>query len=184
MGRTKLYDRDTLLETAMLVFWERGYADTSLQQLERATGVNKSGLYAEFAGKDDLYLASLRHYLAQRAGEGLLTRLPLGWRNVEALLRKGPACGPDRKGCFAVNAMREFASLPSDAVDIVSASQADMLALLSANIAAEGTRMPARAVAEIVQVFFIGLCVDMQADLPPRARQRKIRNFLDMIKAM
>ena len=34
------------------VFWKHGYADTSVQELERATGVTKSGLYAEFAGKE------------------------------------------------------------------------------------------------------------------------------------
>jgi AcrR family transcriptional regulator len=29
MGRTKLHDREALLDAAMLVFWRRGFADTS-----------------------------------------------------------------------------------------------------------------------------------------------------------
>jgi hypothetical protein len=33
----------TLLEKAMPVFWTYGFSNTSLQDLERATGVNKSG---------------------------------------------------------------------------------------------------------------------------------------------
>ena len=43
----------------MPVFWRRGFADTSLHELEQATGVNKSGLYAEFKDKEDLFVQSL-----------------------------------------------------------------------------------------------------------------------------
>ena len=45
MGRPKSFSREEVLEKAMPVFWKHGFADTSLQELERATGVNKSGLY-------------------------------------------------------------------------------------------------------------------------------------------
>ena len=45
------------------MFWKHGFADASLQELEKATGVNKSGLYAEFSGKEELFLESLRFYL-------------------------------------------------------------------------------------------------------------------------
>lgn len=184
MGRTKLYDRDAVLDSAMRVFWRRGFTDTSLQQLEQATGVNKSGLYSEFKDKGDLFLSSLRHYVEHRAGEGLLTRAPLGWDNVESLLRAGPACGADRKGCFAINAMREMASLPAEAADIVAASQAAMLALLTRNIGAEKTALPAKAIAEIVLIFFSGLCIEMNLDPPPATVARKVKNFMAMLKAM
>ena len=42
MGRPKSFSREEVLEKAMPVFWKHGFADTSLQELERATGVNKS----------------------------------------------------------------------------------------------------------------------------------------------
>ena len=51
MGRLKTFSREEVLEKAMPVFWKQGFADTSLQDLERATGVNKSGLYTEFRDK-------------------------------------------------------------------------------------------------------------------------------------
>ncbi len=53
MGRPKGFNREEVLEKAMSVFWRHGFADTSLQDLERATGVNKSGLYTEFRDKED-----------------------------------------------------------------------------------------------------------------------------------
>jgi AcrR family transcriptional regulator len=184
MGRTKLYDREAVLEAAMLLFWQRGFADTSLQMLQQATGMHKSGLYAEFDSKEALFLDALRHYLAGRASEGLLTKQPPGWRNVEALLRAGPACAPGRRGCFAINAMRELPSLPPDAAGLVERSQAGLLELLTTNIAAENPRLPARAIAEIVLVFFSGLCIEMNTDPAPRTVQRKIRHFMAMLKTM
>jgi AcrR family transcriptional regulator len=182
MGRTKLYDREAVLESAMQVFWQRGFADTSLQQLERATGVNKSGLYSEFKGKEDLYLSALRHYLQNRANEGVLIREPLGWANVEALLHAGPACSAERKGCFAVNAMRELESLPAEAASIVDASQSAMQDLLVRNIAAEKTRMPAEQVAEMVMIFFSGLCIEMNLAPDPAVVDRKINSFMSTLK--
>src|SRR6266436_9724149 len=48
MGRRKLFTREDVLNKTIPVFWKHGLAETSVQDLERATGVRKSGLYAEF----------------------------------------------------------------------------------------------------------------------------------------
>src|SRR6202041_3357362 len=86
MGRPKSFSREEVLDEAMPVFWKHGFADTSLQDLERATGVNKSGLYTEFRDKEDLFLACLRHYLESQDKRGLLTKGPLGWKNIQMFL--------------------------------------------------------------------------------------------------
>jgi TetR/AcrR family transcriptional regulator, copper-responsive repressor len=72
-----------VLESALPVFWKHGFADASLQELEKATGVNKSGLYAEFSGKEELFLESLRFYLDRMPQLALLMVEPLGWDNIE-----------------------------------------------------------------------------------------------------
>lgn len=61
-----------------------------MQELERATGVNKSGLYTEFRDKEDFFVACLRHYLQSQQKRGLLTTEALGWNNVENFLKNGP----------------------------------------------------------------------------------------------
>jgi TetR/AcrR family transcriptional regulator, copper-responsive repressor len=116
MGRPKSFSREEVLEKAMPVFWKHGFADTSLQELERATGVNKSGLYSEFRDKEDLFVACLRHYLESQEKRGFLTREPLGWKNVENFLKNGPLNKGEQQGCFSVNSMREFAILPDEAL--------------------------------------------------------------------
>src|SRR6266446_3346573 len=45
MGRPKNFNRKGVLDRAIPVFWKHGFANTTLQHLEEATGVNKSGLY-------------------------------------------------------------------------------------------------------------------------------------------
>ena len=62
MGRPKNFRREEVLEKAMPVFWKHGFAETSLQDLERVTGVNKSGLYTEFRDKEDLFVAKDREF--------------------------------------------------------------------------------------------------------------------------
>ena len=100
MGRPKNFSREEVLEKAMPVFWKHGFADTSLQELERATGVNKSGLYTEFRDKEDLFVACLRHYLGSQEKRGLLTKEPLGWNNVETFLKNGPLNKGGTAGMF------------------------------------------------------------------------------------
>ena len=137
MGRPKNFSREEVLDKAMPVFWTRGFSDTSLQDLERATGVNKSGLYTEFRDKEDLFLACLRHYLKGQEKRGLLTKEPLGWKNVETFLKSGPLNKGEQQGCFSVNSMREFAILPDEAYGVVTESRALLQHLLAMNIEAE-----------------------------------------------
>jgi hypothetical protein len=69
MGRPKNFSREGVLEKTIPVLWKHGFADTSLQDLERAAGAIKSGLYAKFKGKEDLILASSRHYFGPAVGK-------------------------------------------------------------------------------------------------------------------
>ena len=82
-----------MLDKTIAVFWKHGFARTTVQDLERATGVNKSGLYTEFEGKEDLFIASMRRYFEALQDLGILTRKPLGWHNVENFLE---LCGTKR----------------------------------------------------------------------------------------
>ena len=90
MARPRNFSREGVLEKALPVFWKHGFADASLQELEKATGVNKSGLYSEFSGKEELFLESLRFYLDRLPSLAFLMVEPLGWDNIEQFLKLGP----------------------------------------------------------------------------------------------
>lgn len=68
MAGKKQFDVDTALEAAMVQFWRAGYAETSVDDLSRATGLNRSSLYSSLGDKESLYLLCLDRY-ATRYGE-------------------------------------------------------------------------------------------------------------------
>jgi AcrR family transcriptional regulator len=61
----KQFDMDTALDAAMIQFWREGYADTSLDDLSRATGLNRSSIYSSLGDKDALFLRCLDRYAAR-----------------------------------------------------------------------------------------------------------------------
>jgi len=184
MGRPKNFSRQEVLEKAMPVFWKHGFADTSLQELERATGVNKSGLYAEFRDKEDLFVECLRHYLESQGKRGLLTKEPLGWKNVETFLKYGPLNNGEQQGCFSVNSMREFAVVPDEAYAVVTENRALVQRLLAMNIEAEKPRMAPSAIAEMVLSFFSGLCIERNLKSGRALSNRKIENFMTALRSL
>ena len=184
MGRPKSFSREQVLEKAMPVFWTHGYSDTSLQDLERATGVNKSGLYTEFRDKEDLFVECLRHYLETQEKRGLLTKEPLGWNNVENFLKNGPLNKGEQQGCFSVNSMREFAILPDEAYGVVTENRALLQRLLAINIEAEKPRMAFSAIAEMVLPFFSGLCIERNLKSGKTSSTRKIDNFMTALRSL
>jgi AcrR family transcriptional regulator len=58
-GRPRGFDADAVLEKARGVFWNLGYAATSLDDIAAATGLNRPSLYAAFGDKHALYMAAL-----------------------------------------------------------------------------------------------------------------------------
>ena len=182
MGRPKGFNREEVLEKAMSVFWKHGFADTSLQDLERATRVNKSGLYTEFRDKEDLFMACLRHYLESQGNRGLLTKGPLGWKNVENFLKNGPLYKGEQQGCFSVNSMREFAILPDEAYAVVTENRALLQHLLAMNIEAEKPTMAPSAIAEMVLSYFSGLCIERNLKSGKSSSTRKIKSFMTALR--
>ncbi|MBU3866979.1 TetR/AcrR family transcriptional regulator [Streptomyces sp. 4503] len=65
MAGKKQFDMDTALDAAMIQFWRVGYADTSVDDLSRATGLNRSSIYSSLGDKDALYLRCLDRYAAR-----------------------------------------------------------------------------------------------------------------------
>lgn len=107
-GRPRSFDPDEVLDKARAVFWNLGYAATSLDDLAAATGLNRPSLYAAFGDKHALYLAALKRSRDEAAGAlgaALQTEAPLRVllgvifdRTVE-IYRRGEE---GQRGCFLI----------------------------------------------------------------------------------
>jgi TetR/AcrR family transcriptional regulator, transcriptional repressor for nem operon len=76
--------RDRLIATAMQMFWQKGYASTSVADILQEAGANSGSLYHFFPGKQDLLLAVLGRY---REGIGPMLLEP-AWRDEKDPIEK------------------------------------------------------------------------------------------------
>jgi len=62
VGRPKQFDDDSVVRAARDLFWERGYASTSMADLQDATGLSRSSLYQAYGSKQGLFGRALASY--------------------------------------------------------------------------------------------------------------------------
>src|ERR1035438_6269291 len=58
--------RDALLEAAVGVFARYGYRKASMDEVARAAGVSRQGLYLQFVNKEELFRKALEHSLSNQ----------------------------------------------------------------------------------------------------------------------
>ena len=104
----KTFDEDKAVEAAMLLFWEKGYTDTSMADLLKATGLTKGSFYNAFGSKYDLFVKALLKYdLENRCiilQELMAMDSPI--KSIETFLNSlvdESAGDTNKKGCFIVN---------------------------------------------------------------------------------
>ncbi len=64
MTGRRQFNIDEALESAMRVFWRRGYEGSSIAELTAAMGINAPSLYAAFGSKEGLFHKALDRYAA------------------------------------------------------------------------------------------------------------------------
>ena len=118
MPRPKAYDPDTVLEQAMLLFWEKGYEATGLEDLEARMGINRFSIYSTFKSKQQLFLAALDRYDADYGSQGRarlmadeagLPTIKQFFTNLTAFAEQG-----NRMGCFMCNCVIERSLVDPD----------------------------------------------------------------------
>ena len=63
MTRTTNFDETKVLESAMLLFWKKGYSGTSMKELEQVMGLKITSIYNTFGNKRALFEKALNYYL-------------------------------------------------------------------------------------------------------------------------
>lgn len=104
-GRPRSFDLDEALDSAMQVFWRKGYEGASLADLTEAMGINPPSLYAAFGNKEALFRKALDRYVERRAvlwHEAL--EAPTAREAVEQLLRQSAdlLTSECNRGCMMV----------------------------------------------------------------------------------
>lgn len=110
-GRPPKFDHDQVVAEAIGAFFRKGFEETTLADLEAATGVDRSTLYNSFGGKNGLYRSAVDTYLSL-AEAGLFAPLLVGSDDGYAdifdflsNLRAGLTAADAIPGCLIVNDM-------------------------------------------------------------------------------
>ncbi|MEW2066485.1 TetR/AcrR family transcriptional regulator [Streptomyces sp. NPDC007346] len=115
MARTKEFDPDAALQSALELFWRRGYEATSVTDLVEHLGIGRASIYATFGNKHELYLKAMDRYsegcdpllLAELSQPG--PALPA----VRAVVRRfaSESTSPESRsqGCLITNTAAELA---------------------------------------------------------------------------
>ena len=69
MARTKEFDYEQKLDIALELFWTQGYHVTSINDLEKHMGINRSSIYPTYGDKKALFIKCLTKYLKSKVSE-------------------------------------------------------------------------------------------------------------------
>ena len=141
-GRPRAFDTQQALAGARDLFWSRGYAATSVQDLVDELGVQRGSLYAAFGDKHDLYLKAVALYDAENREhlQAILQDDPVLPALRRMLLDPSALTGaPDhpqgRRGCLVGNTTAELVPGDDAARALAAAAYDGFTAVVTAAIA-------------------------------------------------
>jgi AcrR family transcriptional regulator len=164
IGRPREFDRAQALEAAMLLFWRKGFAAASMNDLCDAMGVRSPSLYAAFGSKEALYLEAVEHYV-RTVGAPVWDKLADGATaraGVEKLLLTAtetlPKSGRIPAGCMATLAAVSD-EWPAGIADVVRKIRVEMLGMLRSRLEAgvANGELPATTDIEGLSRFYLSI---------------------------
>jgi TetR/AcrR family transcriptional repressor of nem operon len=114
MARPRSFRNDQVVEATKAVFWEKGYHGTAVEDLERATGLNRSSLYGAFGSKKAIFDLALDAYLDSFVAPRLapLEQPGAARGDIERFFAGlAELFGTDHRahrGCFMINSIAEL----------------------------------------------------------------------------
>jgi TetR/AcrR family transcriptional regulator, transcriptional repressor for nem operon len=122
MARPRSFEEAHVLDQARAVFWNAGYAGTSMDDVMTATGLGKGSLYGAFGDKHQLFLRVFAGYcdgLLAAARQALDPADGDAADQVDGFLRRsaaGTAADIAHRGCLLAKATAELSQSDSDVI--------------------------------------------------------------------
>jgi TetR/AcrR family transcriptional regulator, transcriptional repressor for nem operon len=136
MARPKKFNQEDTLLKALSVFYKKGYAATSINDLVETMHINAPSLYNTYGDKRHLFLLALQAYqqaqhamMAELLAQSLPAKVLIG--QLLQNLIDDSLSDRDRKGCFMVNTTTELANQDEEIFQIVNQNQQTVRSLLA-----------------------------------------------------
>ncbi|MBJ7997763.1 TetR/AcrR family transcriptional regulator [Bacillus mycoides] len=174
MARLREFDKEKALDAAMQLFWEKGYAATSLSDLTAKMEIQRPSLYAAFGDKEGLFEAALRRYTNLHAAS-IRTKLQKEQSVKEAIriffenMVEEEYKKESNKGCFCINTMVEIAP-HNEKFEVLTREHQMYLSVIFQELITKGIQsgelqsdVNAKALAQTLVTSLIGLTVLMKS---------------------
>ncbi|MCP1164426.1 MULTISPECIES: TetR/AcrR family transcriptional regulator [Bacillus] len=191
MARLREFDEEKALDAAMQLFWEKGYAATSLSELTAKMEIQKPSLYSAFGDKEGLFEAALRRYTNLHAAN-IRTKLQNEQSVKEAIRTFFENMVEEEykkefsKGCFCINTMVELAP-HNEKFEVLTREHQMYLTVIFQELITKGIQsgelqndLNAKAVAQTLVTSLIGLTVLMKS----RPERSVIDNSVSIIVSL
>ena len=185
IGRPREFDRGAALEAAMVLFWRKGFAATSMNDLCDAMDVRSPSLYAAFGSKEALYLEAIQHYVEvfgppvwDKLAEGATARA--GVQNLLlAATESLPASHVTPAGCMAALAA-VCDEWPAGIAGVVRKIRVEMLGLLRSRLEAgiANGELPATTDIEGLSRFYLSVYQGMAVQARDGAAAAELRGVV------
>lgn len=160
MARYREFDPAERLEKAKLLFWEKGYTDTSMRDLVKAMKLNPGSIYEAYGDKYSLFVQCLTKYADEKlqAYRMIARQAPSAVVALEHIIREGAAALlREGKSCMVVKSSFEFGTSDKKIHAILSGQANDIVALFEELIVAaqgDATIPPDRQPAEMARFIY------------------------------
>ncbi len=190
MPRPTSFTANQLADRALQHFWVNGYHASSMDDLVRATGVSRHGIYTLFGGKRALFLACFEQYqqtvvtpafdVVETPGADLISVSAYFGQQIA----RGEAQGLPGPGCFVANSATEVAPEDTDVMaqvhhhnDRLRRGFKGALQQSAPNL----DRDKAIELAEVMVIFTTGLWTMSRSVSDADLLRRAVRNFLSLL---
>jgi TetR/AcrR family transcriptional repressor of nem operon len=136
IARPKAFDREKARIQALRLFWRKGYAATSVEDLVKTLRLSRSSLYNTFGDKRTLFLDALKLYSEQVISRTAqtLNAAPSPTAGIQKLfdeLTAGVGAETGAMGCFMVNSVAELVPYDPDVTAIAATYSTELQRLLT-----------------------------------------------------
>ncbi|MEP6018776.1 MAG: TetR/AcrR family transcriptional regulator [Paracoccaceae bacterium] len=190
MPRTTSFTSEQLADRALQHFWTNGFHASSMDDLVKATGVSRHGIYTSFGGKKALFLACFDRYQksivtpAFEAVEAPNATLQNVSEYFERQIALGESVGLPGPGCFVANSSAEVAPGDPDVMAEVARHNDRLLqgfASALQNTAPHLDPQRTHELADVMVIFTNGLWTKSRSVQDGDVLRKAVQSFLTLL---
>lgn len=194
MVRTRTFDPSAALTQVVDLFAAQGYSETSMEDIVRATGVSRYGLYGTFGSKRELFEKALDRYADAMGKRNFLRLLEPGasLQHIRKIFEERietMCCGDNPRGCLFIHTAMELAPRDEDLRDVLQRfmkriSKAFSIGLESAQEKGEvRADIDVRETGELLTSSLFGLAVLGRTGFSKESQYGIVDNTLALLRA-